>query len=118
LKTALSLWKRGYLDEPETTESELFEVRRGPKLRHKGLSANRLSTNSDEQAYADAWTEQAENILGKLLYGDDKHRRNVTLREAQVAATVIQWLGSQIGQGFIEQVQTKIKTNETAAQNQ
>jgi len=75
------------------------------KLRspHIGLSAYRLNPNQDnprEVAFAEQWSkEQAEGrVLGHLIGND------FTVRDATVAATVIQWLGSNVGMSFLEDV--------------
>lgn len=76
-----------------------------PKLNHVGFSANRLDVLQDnprEVAFAKEW--QKEQSQGNLL---ENLIPNVTQRDAQVAATVIQWLGSNIGMSFMENVCAK-----------
>ncbi len=72
------------------------------KTKHIGISANRLSPAADnprEVAFAAQWSnEQEENRTLAHLIGKD-----FTDREAQVAATIIQWLGSNVGMRFLEE---------------
>ncbi|MDP2651955.1 MAG: hypothetical protein Q8O94_02375 [bacterium] len=70
---------------------------------HIGLSAYRLNPNQDnprEVAFAAQWAEENEhpspNILAHLIPGYSD-------RDAQVAATMMQWLGSNVGMSFISE---------------
>jgi hypothetical protein len=69
-------------------------------------NAHRFVSNPLEKKYYDAWIE--ENRFGKTLeyiLGDNNRRADdVSDRDKMVAATVIQWLGSPVGQGFSESV--------------
>lgn len=74
------------------------------KNKHRGLHAHRLKGNPEEKLFATAWAR--ENELGHLLDHllDERFQGRpveATEREAQVAATVIQWLGSPVGQNFL-----------------
>ncbi len=67
------------------------------KIKHEGLHADRLLPRADnprERAFAAEWKKQAPGTLGHLI-GDH------TQRDAEVAATIIQWLGSNVGMSFI-----------------
>ena len=71
-------------------------------LIHKGYHTRRLNDeNPREVAFAEAWENQNQYGLMKKLVPD------CTDRDAQVAATVIQWLGSSVGMGFLLDVITK-----------
>ena len=83
-----------------------------PKL-VSGLHANRLRDplHRLERLFAERW--QRENtltsgrprvLLDYLLNGE------VSERDAVVAATVVQWLGSEIGQYFLEEVKNESET--------
>lgn len=81
------------------------------KIAHEGKSLHRLKDNPLEKAYHDAWLK--ENVpegpgLGgctlEYLLGDGNKRGEVSERDAMVAATVIQWLGSPVGKRFVENV--------------
>ena len=68
----------------------------------KGLHARRCQTNPEEQRFAGAWSER--NPLPWLL--DERavqtgRPADPSKRDETVAATVIQWLGSPVGQAFL-----------------
>lgn len=70
----------------------------------RGLHPYRFAQNPEEQRFAEAWADW--NATGKhlaylLTVGDQRFPATPTEREEQVAATVIQWLGSPVGQGFL-----------------
>lgn len=69
-----------------------------PKV-HTGMSNNRLHEgNPREAAFIAQWRkEQKDGDILRHLIGP------YTARDAQVAATVIQWLGSNVGICFIEE---------------
>lgn len=75
-------------------------------MKHVGLSTHRFKENPKEKAFAEAW--QKENDSGKvleyLLSGPSNRPVPPTDRDVQVAATVIQWLGSPVGQNFLADV--------------
>lgn len=80
-------------------------------MKHEGKSTHRLSSNPREKAYHDAWIEEntksmATPLLAYLL-GDGNNPGEVSKRDALVAATVIQWIGSPVGQHFLEKVQSQ-----------
>jgi hypothetical protein len=70
---------------------------------HVGKSSNRLHPDADnpgEVAFAMEWTKaQTESHQLAWLLGN-----NFSDRDAEVAATVIQWLGSNVGMCFLEDV--------------
>lgn len=70
-------------------------------LIHKGILAWRTTRNPKEKSFADVWDKYADNILPELLVGDG----SITQRDATLAATLIQWLGSPVGQYFLYEVQ-------------
>jgi hypothetical protein len=68
-------------------------------MNHDGLHVNRLDPRADnprEVAFARQWKEENENghILKHLI-------PYVTQRDATVAATLMQWLGSNVGMCFL-----------------
>jgi hypothetical protein len=81
-------------------------------LSHTGLRAYRLKDDGPstlrEKAFTDLWQQEQESHLLEYLLGSDNQKGNVSERDAQVAATVIQWLGTAVGQSFIEKVQFRI----------
>ena len=81
------------------------------KIRHQGLSQHRFADTPLERLFAREWeaknaTEPGETgtldyLLTKTV---NEPRGEATDRDRTVAATVIQWLGSNCGQWFIRDV--------------
>lgn len=75
------------------------------KVKHVGISANRLHPKADnprEVVFARLWQEQndLQHTLEYILSNDNR-RAVVSERDIEVAATVIQWLGSNVGMSFL-----------------
>ncbi len=75
----------------------------------KSITPNphRLAQNPLEKAFLDAWGRA--NVYGHMLEyllsdDPDQHRAAVSEQDELVAATIIQWLGSPVGQAFLEGV--------------
>ena len=71
-----------------------------------GLHTHRFRDNPEEKAFADKWAEQNQYGSNLAYLLDPKHgcgQRPVEpeVRDHIVAATVIQWLGSPVGQAFL-----------------
>jgi hypothetical protein len=75
----------------------------------QGLHAYRLkdSFHATEREFAEAWERQG-NTLAYLL-GNGRDPLAPSERDAIVAATVIQWLGSNVGQAFLSDLGFKRK---------
>jgi len=78
-------------------------------MRNEGKNIHRLHDNPLEKKFAEAWKEMNRNghrgTLEYLLAEDPNWPKDeVTSRDRMVAATVIQWLGSNVGQYFLEQI--------------
>ena len=81
---------------------------------NKGLRQKRFKNNPMEKAFAVAWEKQNLSLYDKpdgrgtldYLLAKDCNRPHgeVTDRDREVAATVIQWLGSPVGQCFVKEV--------------
>jgi hypothetical protein len=78
------------------------------KIKHEGLNKHRLSREPLEKIYARKWAEANDRRPGmphgtlQYLLGDDNRPLDeLDQRDAEVAATVIQWLGSPVGQFFV-----------------
>ena len=81
-----------------------------PRIKEKGLYTHRFKDNPDERKFAKEWDKKcnspfAGNLLKYLL--SPKHHKLAELeqpsdRDRTVAATIIQWLGSPVGQNFLE----------------
>lgn len=74
-------------------------------MAHEGKATYRLKENVLEQRYHDEWKKEQQygNILEWLL-GDGTRKAVISDRDEMVAATVIQWLGSPVGQNFVKRV--------------
>jgi len=66
------------------------------KLKHVGFSSHRLIYNPVEKLFVTHWRKEVERGLLKNLIEDP-----ITQRDASVAATIVQWLGSEVGSGFL-----------------
>lgn len=83
-------------------------------MKNKGLNQRRCKQNPLEKLFAESWneinTDNHGNLNGKgcLDYLMTKNINNplgeVSDRDRIVAATVIQWLGSPVGQSFLMQI--------------
>ena len=77
-------------------------------MSHEGAHLYRLKHNPMEQLFHDEWKHR--NDLGhalEYLMGDGNDRAAISARDEKVAATVMQWLGSPVGQSFLEEVKDK-----------
>lgn len=87
------------------------------KIIHEGNSIHRLhplAENHMEKAFHDRWCEEnsgGDNSMLKWLMGDGVRQGEVDQRDALVAATVAQWLGSPVGQRFLGKVQDRYEAN-------
>ncbi len=72
-------------------------------MKHTGLFSNRTTINPLEASFAKKWQNwnDSSDILRYLIGGEQVE--NSTEREKEVAATVIQWLGSPVGQDFLKE---------------
>ena len=77
----------------------------------KGLSVHRLRDNPEEKRFAEAWAAWnrggpgGRTTLAYLLDSRQEHTGHPPepdVRDQIVAATVVQWLGSPVGQDFLE----------------
>lgn len=76
------------------------------KDRYKGLHPYRFKDNPDEKKFAEEWAKQQQgHTLAYLLHLGEQNVRPPapSVRDHIVAATVIQWLGSQVGQAFLRE---------------
>ena len=73
-------------------------------IKHEGFSHDRVKPDRDnprEATFLEVWKEEnnlkeGRNLLWNLI-------SDPTQRDAQVAATVIQWLGSNVGMSFLRE---------------
>ena len=76
-------------------------------MKNKGIQLHRLKDNPLEKKFAKAWEEensQGRNILGHILAKEINKPKEgeVTKRDREVAAAVVQWLGSPVGSCFVK----------------
>lgn len=87
-------------------------------MKNKGMCQYRLKENPNEKLFAEEWERintspingraDGRQTLDYLLAKDvNEPNGEVTDRDRRVAATVIQWLGSPVGQGFLLDVISK-----------
>jgi hypothetical protein len=73
--------------------------------KYQGLSANRYKTNPLEKAFAvrwQDWNQRGSGVLPHMLNQSDLFPPPApTKHDWQVACTIIQWLGSPVGQQFL-----------------
>ena len=77
---------------------------------HNGINKHRLGENSLELAFAFVWQEinEQRDLLECLLHtGGSGFPKELTDRDREVAATIIQWLGSPVGQDFLREVEER-----------
>jgi hypothetical protein len=70
------------------------------------LNQHRFKGNPDEEAFAVAFSKFAKANLGYLLEPVEARDRHIrppepSVRDYVVAETIIQWLGSPVGKGFL-----------------
>lgn len=72
-------------------------------MKRKGLNTHRFRDNPEEKRFAEAWDEaqRGKTLAYLLCTGDQRFPVEATEREHEVAATVIQWLGSPVGQAWL-----------------
>lgn len=74
----------------------------------QSINHHRLSANPREQAFTDAWAaaNQDEGLLSYILDRTQENRGHYkpTPVEQETAATLIQWLGSPVGESFVRNV--------------
>lgn len=82
---------------------------------HEGSHRRRLRKDpgyyNPERVYAAEWkrvNRQFRNLLELLLSEEPNRRVVVSRRDAYVAATVIQWLGTNVGSGFVHECERKV----------
>lgn len=80
------------------------------ETKHIGLNQHRLSSNQLERRFAEHWDDLNKRgdtlawILNRFDSRGAQRKGHVSARDADVAASVIQWLGSPVGQGFLAEV--------------
>ena len=72
---------------------------------------HRLKQNPKERIFLEEWEKENRGDFGvlALILGENNFPICLTEDEEIVAGTVIQWLGSPVGQDFLRKVQKKIE---------
>lgn len=104
LRSALSLDK--------TRQKRLFE------LEHESYSPERLKYGVEERVFLERWKKRNRRVPGInrgytllehiLCKGDQAFPEQVSQRDAYVAASVIQWLGTNCGKAFLADCEEEI----------
>ena len=76
-------------------------------MKNKGINYHRIKDNPLEGKFAKAWEEEntkSRSTLSWLLAKEINKPKDgeVSDRDREVAATVIQWLGSPVGSYFVK----------------
>jgi hypothetical protein len=86
-------------------------------MKTKGLHPYRFKENPEEKRFAEAWAQHDDPDHVHLAYllhvgsqGGGIRPVGASERDKVVAATVIQWLGSPVGQGFLRDLGYEKKT--------
>lgn len=81
------------------------------KKKFRGVSSNRYQREPLEKLFAEMWQKQndapwiqSHSTFAYILSKDQRNVVDPSERDYEVAATVIQWLGSAVGQGFLRDV--------------
>ena len=77
-------------------------------MKNKGLQQYRFEQNPLEKKFAKSWEEENKHhrTLDFLLAKEINYPKDgdVSKRDREVAATIIQWLGSPVGESFVRGV--------------
>ena len=92
------------------------------EMKNKGRCQYRLNNNPNEKFFAEAWEKQNLNVSGRqdgtgvldylMAESPNEPMGEITDRDREVAATVIQWLGSPVGCDFLRDVKIKMTGSE------
>jgi hypothetical protein len=75
-------------------------------MKNRGYNTHRLHPEADnprEVAFAEAWEEHNERGALRQILNKERHQE-LTETEVKVAATIIQWLGSNCGMWFLRDI--------------
>jgi len=74
----------------------------------KSVNQHRLKQNPLEEKFLSRWIEQSSSgqWLEYILSGPSNKPEHVEERDKLLVNTVIQWLGSPVGQSFLKDVMT------------
>lgn len=67
---------------------------------HRGYLHQRVQSNPLEAAFAQQWEDR--NSDGSLIHAICGDVESFTRQECYIAASIVQWLGTNVGMGFVE----------------
>lgn len=78
-------------------------------MKNKGIHQHRFRDNQEERRFAEAWEKYNSDgssfeLIDYVLSQNNNRPEPCSDRDREVAATVIQWLGSPVGQGFLKEL--------------
>jgi len=82
------------------------EFKTGVNPACEGLRRHRLKDNPLEFAFAEQWSREVENGLANYILARnlDNEKEYISLTDQVIANTIIQWLGTPVGQAFLVSV--------------
>ncbi len=107
-----------YFDEEELEHIVQIAVKNDDWNENIGISHERTEWNEREKAFSDQWIEENEpkphinhgyGILQDLFFVNKKNQKGeschvvINKRDRMIVATIIQWLGSNIGMCFLNE---------------
>lgn len=106
-----------YLDYEELRSIQKSVINEHKESFNEGLFYERTETNDREKAFSDLWKQenkieshvnQGHGTLQNLMIGtDNKILFYITKNDRVIVATIIQWLGTNIGFNFLERALKK-----------
>ena len=84
---------------------------------NKGLHQYRFKQNSLEKIFAEKWEQQnqeSRTLDWVLAEFPNEPRGEVTERDRQVAASVMQWMGSSVGNCFFKELMKEVEKYESS----
>jgi hypothetical protein len=86
----------------------------------KSNKTNRFESNPDEKVFHDKFKERYENnttTLSGIIFGwtndyQDNPKRYLTEEEEDICLNLIQWLGSPVGNRFLQECKLTCEENE------
>lgn len=76
--------------------------------KYEGKNLHRLDSNPKESAFAKEWINwNSASYVLEYIMGEGNKPALLSERDVLVASSVIQWLGSPVGQSFLREAQTE-----------
>ena len=86
---------------------------KGETKQNKGINHNRIEENllmkehdwnNPEKSFSFEWREESKKLPAIFNNSNLELKLEITYKERFICATIIQWLGSNIGMSFLERV--------------